>query len=57
MSELKQALMTSQDITEDQAETIIQEMVERVLDGENPEEILYEEGLEPDYVFDIINRI
>ncbi len=29
-------------------------MIERVMDGEDPEEILFEEGLEPDYVFDII---
>ena len=28
---------------------------ERVANGENPEEILYEDfGLEPDYIFDLI---
>lgn len=37
------------------AEEIIKEMKNRVLDGEDPEEILYEYGLEPDYVFDILD--
>lgn len=32
----------------------ITEMRERVLNGEDPEEVLYEIGLEPDYVFDIL---
>jgi hypothetical protein len=38
----------------DEAQKLISEMIERVMDGEDPEEILFEEGLEPDYVFDII---
>lgn len=37
-----------------EAKEIIKEMRERVYEGENPEEILYEIGLEPDYVFDLI---
>lgn len=36
------------------AKEIINEMRQRVYEGENPEEILYEIGLEPDYVFDLI---
>jgi len=36
------------------AKEIIKEMKERVIEGENPEEILFEIGLEPDYVFDLI---
>ena len=32
----------------------VQEMKERVLYGENPEDILYEIGLEPDYIFDLL---
>ena len=32
---------------------IIAEMRERMFEGENPEELLYEWGLEPDYVFDL----
>ena len=36
------------------AKEIIKEMRERIYEGENPEEILFEIGLEPDYVFDLI---
>lgn len=32
----------------------IKEMRNRVASGENPEEILYEYGLEPDYFFELI---
>jgi hypothetical protein len=32
----------------------IQEMRIRVSNGENPEEVLHEEGFEPDYFYDII---
>lgn len=28
---------------------------EQVADGEDPEELLHEEGFEPDYIFDIID--
>lgn len=35
-------------------ESII-EMRDRVLNGEDPEEVLYDFGLEPDYVFDLIS--
>ena len=40
-----------------EAEKAIKHIRERVLiDGENPEEILLNElGLEPDYIFDLIN--
>lgn len=33
---------------------ILADMMERVLDGEDPEEVLFEFGLEPDYVLDLI---
>lgn len=51
---LKEALMNSQDLSEQEAEDLISEMKERVLEGENPEEVLREEGLEPDYFFELI---
>lgn len=38
-----------------EAEEVYNTMVERVFDGEDPEEVLYEEGLEPDYVFDLLS--
>lgn len=31
------------------------EMRERVSNGEDPEEVLYDEGFEPDYILDLID--
>lgn len=50
---LLEALIARGDEKED-ALNLIAEMRERVLDGEDPEEVLFEEGLEPDYVFDLL---
>lgn len=33
---------------------ILADMMERVLGGEDPEEVLYDYGLEPDYVHDLL---
>jgi hypothetical protein len=51
---LKQALISGQGFSYQEAEEIIAEMKQRVLGGEDPEEVLFEEGLEPDYLFDLI---
>jgi hypothetical protein len=52
---LKQALMNGQDLSPTEAAEVIHEMRRRVYeDGADPEEVLYEEGLEPDYIFDLI---
>ena len=54
MSLLK-ALMEAQDLSEKEATSLILEMKQRIYnDNEDPEEVLYEEGLEPDYVFELI---
>jgi len=53
MSELTIALMNN-GYDKWSAAARINEMREAVLDGENPEELLYDEGLEPDYVFEIL---
>jgi hypothetical protein len=42
-----------EDVSE--AKEMVNEMKQRVLDGEDPEEILYEIGLEPDYIFDLLD--
>jgi hypothetical protein len=52
---LLSALMNSQDLTKAEAFAELIEMKERMLEGEDPEEILYEYGLEPDYVFDLLD--
>lgn len=47
--------MEGQDLSSLEAAEIIAEMRRRVReDGDDPEEVLYEEGLEPDYILDII---
>lgn len=53
--ELLNALIESGNAdNEKEALEIISEMRERMFEGENPEELLYEWGLEPDYVFDLL---
>lgn len=51
---LHQILVTRDNYTEEEARQEIKEMKIRVMNGEDPEEILYELGLEPDYVFELI---
>jgi hypothetical protein len=53
-NEVKKILMTRDDMTAEEAEDEIKDIQQRIIDGENPEEILYEIGLEPDYIFDIL---
>lgn len=52
---LKKVLMERDDLSASEAQKIINDMKQRVMEGEDPEELLYEEvGLEPDYIFDIL---
>lgn len=54
MSELKEVLMNRDNLTSDEADEVILDLSEQVMNGADPEEVLYSIGLEPDYVFDII---
>ena len=54
MTELVKVLMRRDGLTRQEAEELRQEMQERMEEGEDPEEILYEEGLEPDYIMDLL---
>jgi len=54
LTELCLAIMNREDCTQEEAEEVIQEMKERVREGEDPEEVLFDEGFEPDYIFDIL---
>lgn len=54
MSDLRDALVSGGHYEESEVDEAIAEMYQRMQEGENPEDILYEEGLEPDYVFDLI---
>lgn len=54
MTDLVKVLMKRDGLSHKDAEEIRHEMMMRVLDGENPEDVLEDEGLEPDYFFDIM---
>ena len=41
----------------DEVDDVIEQMVDDVLCGANPEEILEEYGLEPDYVTDLLDLL
>ena len=55
MESLKQVLMRRDELTESEADALIEEAKLEVAAGRDPEEVLYEDfGLEPDYVFDLL---
>jgi hypothetical protein len=55
---LKAVLMRRDNLSASEAQELIDEARSRVLDGEDPEDILYEDfGLEPDYVFDLLEDV
>ena len=52
--ELVKIFMERDGLTKAEAIDLVREMRQRVWEGEDPEEVLYEEGLEPDYIFDLV---
>jgi hypothetical protein len=54
MNDVEKILIERDGMTPEEAKTELNDMTQRVWDGENPEEVLYEIGLEPDYIFDLI---
>jgi hypothetical protein len=55
MKTLKEVLMERDDLSSDEADELIKEAREQVYNGEDPEEVLFNEfGLEPDYVMDLL---
>lgn len=56
MTELKRILMKRDDLSSQEADLLISQARQAVFDGEDPEEVLYEEfGLEPDYIMDLLD--
>ena len=51
---LKEALINQGETDPDNT---ILDMVERVMNDEDPEEVLQDYGLEPDYVIDLLNEV
>ncbi len=54
-TELYAAMISCGRYTHEEAVDTIQSMRDEVENGEDPDELLHEEGFEPDYVFDILN--
>lgn len=55
MLNLKQTLMRRDGLSADEAQELIDEARDEVRGGADPEEILYNDfGLEPDYIFDLL---
>jgi len=54
MTDLKKVLMERDGYSFEQADVIIADMSKKVFNGANPEVLLYDIGLEPDYIFDLI---
>ena len=55
MTTIEATLMKRDGCTREEAREALREARERVLEGENPEDILYEDfGLEPDYIWELI---
>lgn len=54
METLLEIFMNRDGLSKSEANDLIKEMRSRVTDGEDPEEVLYESGLEPDYLFELI---
>jgi hypothetical protein len=52
--ELLTILIKRDNLSKAEASSLISDMRQAVLDGENPEELLYDIGLEPDYILDIL---
>ena len=54
MTDLKRTLIQRDQLSEEEADLLILQAKQMILDGEDPEEVLYEEfGLEPDYIEDL----
>lgn len=54
LEELIAALMSGHGMTKSDTIEAIAEMKEQIELGANPEDLLYEYGLEPDYIFGLI---
>ena len=55
LTELHKVIMSGQDVDEDTACWIVDDLRRMVEEeGCDPDDVLFDEGLEPDYVFDLI---
>ena len=54
MNETMEILMRRDRISKREAEEIVSDCRARIAEGEDPEEVMYDIGLEIDYIFDLI---
>jgi len=55
MKNLKETIMERDNLSSEEADSMIEDAKEQVLAGEDPDEVLANDfGLEPDYVFDLL---
>lgn len=54
LSELEKVLMERDDLTVQEVKELVQECKDQIRDGEDPEDVLHELGLEPDYIIDLL---
>jgi flagellar motor component MotA len=55
MTNLEKEMKERDELNDKEFMEVINEMLERIQDGENPQEILEESGFEIDYLFDLLN--
>lgn len=53
-TELARIFMMRDHMSRSEAAAKVEEMRSLVWEGEDPEELLWEEGLEPDYIMDLV---
>ena len=54
MCKITEILMDRDGLSELEAKSMVEDAREAFYNGEDPEEVLYDLGLEPDYIFDLI---
>ena len=54
-TQLHAAIMNRDSVSLEEADELVQELKKQVSEGEDPEEVLFNEGFEPDYIFDILD--
>lgn len=52
---LKEAIISRDNCSEEEAEKMIDSMREQMFEGSDPETVLLNEGFEADYVFDLLD--
>jgi hypothetical protein len=55
METLKDIFMRRDGMIAEEADDLISEMREEVAAGADPEDVLHEQGLEPDYIFELLD--